>query len=180
VPADSTSSSAAAALASASASVAVAIRSRSLTLSARRLAEPASSTRTAAGCARSAATSCSPYAAHVFPTWNPATARVLMVAVGISVGLAGCGGSSGGGGTSGPKFDAHKPAVEASARRFVQQQAQPLLSVQEGIVLNVSTTCIATSDSQLDCTVLQNGIEKQDWTVIVDDSTGEMKATQNQ
>ena len=50
VPADSTSSSSAAARASAAGSVAVAITSRSLTLSAIRRADPASSTRSEAGC----------------------------------------------------------------------------------------------------------------------------------
>ena len=44
----------------------MAITSRSLTLSVIRRAEPASSTRSAAGCARSAATSCSPTASARF------------------------------------------------------------------------------------------------------------------
>ncbi len=62
VPADSIRSSAVAARASSIGSWAVAITSRSLTLSAIRRAEPASSTRSAAGCARRAATSGSPTA----------------------------------------------------------------------------------------------------------------------
>ena len=92
----STSSSAAAAWASASGSEAVAMMSRSLTLSVIRRAEPASSTRSAAGWARRASSSCSPTASARLSTtrrppplpsassarWAAIAARMLSSALG--------------------------------------------------------------------------------------------------